>query len=240
VATVQIARNTTIPTHKSEIFSTASDNQTSVEVNILQGERQIARDNRSQGKFHLNGNPSAPRGVPQIEVAFDIDANGILNVTATDKATNKEQNITITASSGISESEIEKMVTDAEEHEAEDAERREAIEARNKLDSMLHSSRKVLEEAGDKIPDDEKLRAEEEFKSAAKVLEDNQEPTSPDELRSALESLEAVAHKLAELMYKGEGMDGEEAGDMGEDADDDEPAGDEGVIDAEFEESPEA
>jgi molecular chaperone DnaK len=242
VATVQIARNTTIPTHKSEIFSTASDNQTSVEVNILQGERQMARDNRSLGKFHLNGIPAAPRGVPQIEVAFDIDANGILNVTATDKATGKEQNITITASSGISESEIEKMVADAEEHEAEDAERREAIEARNKLDSMLHSSRKVLEEAGDKIPDDEKLRAEEEFKSAAKVLEDNAEPTKPDELRAALESLEGVAHRLAELMYKGEGMDGEEAGDMGDDAgaDDEDMGGDEGVIDAEFEESPEA
>ncbi|MBL4636370.1 MAG: molecular chaperone DnaK [Kofleriaceae bacterium] len=233
VSTVQIPRNTTIPTHKAEVFSTASDNQTSVEVHILQGERQMAKDNRSLGKFHLNGIPSAPRGVPQIEVAFDIDANGILNITAKDKATNKEQNITITASSGISESDIERMVTDAEEHEQEDQERREAIEARNKLDSMLHSSRKALEDAGDKIPDDEKLKAEEEFKSATLVLEANQEPTSATELTAALESLEAVAHKLAELMYKDQGG-GDAAGDSEDDLDDD---SDEGVIDAEFEES---
>lgn len=235
VATVQIARNTTIPTHKAEIFSTASDNQTSVEVHILQGERQMAKDNRSLGKFHLNGIPSAPRGVPQIEVAFDIDANGILNVTATDKATNKEQAITITASSGISESDIERMVDDAETHEAEDAQKREAIEARNKLDSMLHSTRKVMEEAGDKIPDADKLRAEEEFKSAEKVLEDNQEPTDADELRAALESLEALAHSLAEHMYKGEGVDPDAGGE--EDDDDMPPAEDDGVIDAEFEET---
>ncbi len=236
VATVQIARNTTIPTHKAEVFSTASDNQTSVEVHILQGERQMAKDNKSLGKFHLNGIPSAPRGVPQIEVAFDIDANGILKVTATDKATNKEQNITITASSGISESEIERMVDDAETHETEDQEKREAIEARNKLDSMLHSTRKVMEEAGDKIPDADKLRAEEEFKSAEQVLADNQEPTKADDLRAALESLEALAHSLAEHMYKGEGVDAD--ADSGAD-DDDGDAGDDddGVIDAEFEET---
>ncbi len=233
VSTIQIPRNTTIPTHKSEVFSTASDNQTSVEVHVLQGERQMAKDNKSLGKFHLNGIPSAPRGVPQVEVAFDIDANGILNVTATDKATNKEQNITISASSGISESEIERMVTDAEEHEAEDQERREAIEARNKLDSMLHSSRKALEEAGDKIPDDEKLRAEEEFKSAEKVLEENAEPTNATDLNAAVESLEKVAHHLAELMYKGQG--GDESAEA-EAADEDE-ASDEDVIDAEFEDS---
>jgi molecular chaperone DnaK len=235
VATVQIPRNTTIPTHKAEVFSTASDNQTSVEVNILQGERQMAKDNRSLGKFHLNGLPAAPRGVPQVEVAFDIDANGILKVTATDKATGKEQNITITSSSGISESEIEKMVQDAEAHASEDAERREAIEARNKLDSMLHSTRKVMEEAGDKIPADERLRAEEEFKSAEKVLEDNKEPTKPDDLRAALESLEALAHRLAEAMYKGQGG-GDDMG--GGDAEEEEEAeGAEGVIDAEFEET---
>ncbi len=236
VATVQIARNTTIPTHKAEIFSTASDNQTSVEVHVLQGERQMAKDNKSLGKFHLNGIPSAPRGVPQIEVAFDIDANGILKVTATDKATNKEQNITITASSGISESEIERMVDDAETHEAEDQEKREAIEARNKLDSMLHSTRKVMEEAGDKIPDADKLRAEEEFKSAEQVLADNQEPTKADDLRAALESLEALAHSLAEHMYKGEGVDAD-ADSGADDEDDDAGDDDDGVIDAEFEET---
>jgi molecular chaperone DnaK len=173
--------------------------------------------------------------VPQIEVAFDIDANGILNVTATDKATNKEQAITITSSSGISESDIERMVNDAEAHEAEDAEKREAIEARNKLDSMLHSTRKVMEEAGDKIPDADKLRAEEEFKSCEKVLEENQEPTKPDDLRAALESLEALAHSLAEHMYKGEGVDPD--ADTGADEEDDEAADDDGVIDAEFEET---
>lgn len=237
VATVQIPRNTTIPTHKAEVFSTASDNQTSVEVNILQGERQMAKDNRSLGKFHLNGIPAAPRGVPQVEVAFDIDANGILNVTATDKATGKEQNITITSSSGISEAEIDRMVEDAETHATEDAGRREAIEARNKLDSMLHSTRKVMEEAGDKIPPEDKLRAEEEFKSAEKVLEDNKEPTKPDELRAALESLEALAHKLAETMYKG-GQDSDDgANGEADDEDDDMPTSGDDVIDAEFEET---
>ncbi len=237
VATVQIPRNTTIPTHKAEVFSTASDNQTSVEVHILQGERQMAKDNRSLGKFHLNGIPSAPRGVPQIEVAFDIDANGILNVTATDKATNKEQAITITASSGISEAEIDRMVSDAESHAAEDAERREAIEARNKLDSMLHSTRKVMEEAGDKIPAEDRLRAEEEFKSAEKVLEEHKEPTKADELRSALESLETLAHRLAELMYKGQGAGDDAGGQDAHDHDHDASASNEGVIDAEFEET---
>jgi molecular chaperone DnaK len=205
----------------------------------MQGERPMARDNRSLGKFHLTGIPPAPRGVPQIEVTFDIDANGILNVTAKDKATGKEQNITITASSGLSEADIDKMVAEAEAHESEDKDRREAIEARNQLDSMLYSTRKLVEDNADKIPDDQKLRAEEEFKSAEKVLEDHKEPTKPDELRAALESLQSVAHSLAEAMYKGQG--GEDMGDMGGGAEDiggeEAPSDDEGVIDAEFEET---
>ncbi|HET6612112.1 MAG TPA: molecular chaperone DnaK [Kofleriaceae bacterium] len=236
VSTVLIPRNTTIPTRKSEVFSTASDNQTSVEVHVLQGERPMARDNRTLGKFHLNGIPAAPRGVPQVEVTFDIDANGILNVGAKDKATNKEQNITITASSGLSDADIEKMVSDAEQHEAEDKERREAIEAKNQLDSLVYNTRKLVEENGDKIPDEEKLRAEEELKSADKVLEDNAEPTKPDDLRAALESLQQVAHRVAEAMYKGAGG---QAADGGEEpaAEEARPGDGDGVIDAEFEET---
>ena len=243
VSTVQIPRNTTIPTRKSETFSTASDNQTSVEVHVLQGERQMATDNRTLGKFHLTGLPPAPRGIPQIEVTFDIDANGILNVTAKDKGTGKEQAITITASSGLSDSEIQKMVDDAESHQEEDKARRDAIEARNQLDSLLYNTKKLVEDNSDKIPEPEKLAAEEEFKRAQEVLDANKEPTQPEELRAAFESLQQVAHKLAEAMYKGGG--GDEAGGGGdpeadfEEADDEAPAsgGDEGVIDAEFEET---
>jgi molecular chaperone DnaK len=231
VSTVLIARNTTIPTRKSEIFSTASDNQTSVEVHVLQGERQMARDNRTLGKFHLTGIPAAPRGVPQVEVTFDIDANGILNVTAKDKATGKEQAITITASSGLSESDIDKMVKEAETHEAEDKQRREAIDAKNQLDTMIYSTRKLVDENGSKFSDADKLMAEEGIKSAQEVLEANPEPTEPGELQSALEALQQVAHKLAEALYKGQGAGagGERPGAA--------PGGEEDVIDAEFEEN---
>ncbi len=236
VSTVLIPRNTTIPTRKSEIFSTASDNQTSVEVHVLQGERPMARDNRTLGKFHLQGIPPAPRGVPQIEVTFDIDANGILNVGAKDRATNKEQSITITASSGLSEADIQKMVKDAEAHAAEDKERKEAIEARNQLDSLVYNTRKLVEENSDKIPDAEKLRVEEELKSADQVLEANKEPTSPGDLRAALESLQAAAHKVAEAMYRGAAPpDGGNGSGDGVSPDEEQPK-DEGVIDAEFEE----
>jgi molecular chaperone DnaK len=170
-------------------------------------------------------------------VTFDIDANGILNVTAKDKATGKEQNITITASSGLSESDINRMVEEAEAHESEDKDRREAIEARNQLDSLLYSTRKLVEENSDKVPDDMKLKAEEEFKSAESVLEAHKEPTKPEELRAALESLQTIAHGLAEAMYKGQG--GDAGGPDGGFASEEEaaPAEDEGVIDAEFEET---
>lgn len=241
VSTVLIPRNTTIPTRKSETFSTAADNQTSVEVHVSQGERPMAKDNRTLGKFHLTGIPSAPRGVPQVEVTFDIDANGILNVTAKDKATNKEQNITITASSGISDSEIDQMVQDAEANEEGDKLRREAIEARNQLDSLLYGTKKIVEENGDKIADEDKLQAEEEFKNAQSVLDENADPTDPEPLRAALESLQTVAHKVAEAMYKG--GEGEDMGadgaapDMGDMGDQAPPPTDDGVIDAEFEET---
>jgi molecular chaperone DnaK len=232
VSTVLIARNTTIPTRKSEIFSTASDNQTSVEVHVLQGERQMARDNRTLGKFHLTGIPAAPRGVPQVEVTFDIDANGILNVTAKDKATGKEQAITITASSGLSEADIKRMVDDAETHEEEDKNRRAAIDAKNQLDTMIYSTKKLVEENGSKFSDADKLMAEEGIKSAKEVLDANAEPTDPSELQAALERLQQVAHKLAEALYKGQ---------AGAAADEQRPGGsttpEEDVIDAEFEET---
>jgi len=245
VSTVLIQRNTTIPTRKSEVFSTASDNQTSVEVHVLQGERPMAKDNRTLGKFHLDGIPSAPRGVPQVEVTFDIDANGILSVNAKDKATSKEQHITITASSGLSDSEINKMVEDAESNAAEDKARRDAIEARNQLDSLLYNTKKLVEENPDKIPDTEKLRAEEEFKNAESVLERQKDPTDPEELKAALESLQQAAHKVAEAMYRGSAAQDDDGGNGGgeppmadEDARAAEPPADDGdVIDAEFEET---
>jgi molecular chaperone DnaK len=150
--TTLITRNTTIPTRKSEVFSTATDSQTSVEVHVLQGERPMARDNRTLGRFHLVGLPPAPRGVPQVEVAFDIDANGIVNVTATDKATGKEQKITISGSSGLSKADVDRMVKDAASHEAEDKQRREVIDARNQADALAYQAEKTVNENREKVP----------------------------------------------------------------------------------------
>src|SRR5512143_2713368 len=201
--TTLIPRNTTIPTRKSETFSTAADNQTSVEVHVLQGERPMARDNRTLGKFHLDGIPPAPRGVPQIEVTFDIDANGIVNVTAKDKATSKEQHITITASSGLNEAEIKKMVEQAQAHEAEDKKRREAIEARNQLDSLHDNTQKLVDENRDKLPESERVAVEEELKRAKDVLERNKDASDAAALRQGIDDLQKAAHKLAEAMYRG-------------------------------------
>ena len=198
VFTKLIERNTTIPTRKSEIFSTAADNQTSVEVHVLQGEREMARDNRTLGKFHLVGIPSAPRGVPQVEVAFDIDANGIVHVSAKDLGTNKEQKITISASSGLKDDDIERMVKDAESHSAEDKERRQQVEARNKLDSMIYSTEKTYEEHKEKLGPDEKGELERALADARKALEG--EPSAA-ELEAAFERLTKASHKLAEVMY---------------------------------------
>ena len=199
VATRLIERNTTIPTRKSEIFSTAADNQTSVEIHVLQGERAMARDNRTLGKFHLVGIPAAPRGMPQIEVAFDIDANGIVNVSAKDLGTSKEQKITITASSGLNKDEIEKMTRDAEMHAAEDQKDREGIEAKNKLDGLVYSTEKVLKENRDKVPESDAAALDQAISSAKSVLEHSKETS---ELNAALEELTRASHKLAEVMYQ--------------------------------------
>ncbi|MDP9268117.1 MAG: molecular chaperone DnaK [Acidobacteriota bacterium] len=198
VATAMIPRNTTIPTRKTETFSTAADNQTSVEVHVLQGERPLARDNRTLGKFHLTGLPPAPRGVPQIQVTFDIDANGILNVTAKDTATGKDQKITITSSSGLSKEEVERMAKDAEAHADEDKKRREEIEARNQLDALVYSVEKMLREQGDKISQAERGDVENALADAKKSLDG----TDPAAMNSAREKLTAASHKLAEAMYK--------------------------------------
>jgi molecular chaperone DnaK len=209
VTTKLIERNTTIPTRKSEIFSTAADNQTSVEVHVLQGEREMARDNRTLGRFHLVGIPPAPRGVPQIEVSFDIDANGIVNVSAKDLGTGKEQKITITASSGLDDKAIERMVKDAEAHSEEDKRRRQQVEARNRLDSLVYSTEKTYEENKEKLGAAEKGELEEALAEAKKALE--QEDLST--LERAAERLTAASHKLAEAMYRQ--APGAEAGGQG-------------------------
>src|SRR5262252_7848861 len=198
VATPMIPRNTTIPTKKTETFSTAADSQTSVEVHVLQGERPMATQNRTLGKFHLTGIPPAPRGVPQIEVTFDIDANGILNVTAKDTATGKDQKITITSSSGLSKEEVERMAKDADAHSAEDKAKREEIEAKNQLDSMVYNIEKMLKEHGDKISGSERGDVENALADAKKALEG----TDSAAMNSARERLQAASHKLAEQMYK--------------------------------------
>ena len=199
VATPMIPRNTTIPTKKTETFSTAADNQTEVEVHVLQGERPMAGQNRTLGKFKLAGLPPAPRGVPQIEVTFDIDANGILNVTAKDNATGKDTRITITSSSGLSKEEVEKMAREAESHAAEDKEKREQIEARNQLDGMVYNIEKMLKDAGEKVQAAEKSDVETALAEAKKTLEGS---PSAQELKNAHEKLTAASHKLAEAMYK--------------------------------------
>jgi len=199
VFTKLIERNTTIPTRKSEIFSTAADNQTSVEVHVLQGEREMARDNRTLGKFHLVGIPAAPRGVPQVEVAFDIDANGIAHVSAKDLGTGKEQKITITASSGLNDSDIDRMVKEAESHRSEDQERRRQVEARNKLDTLVYQTEKTYDEHKEKLGPDEKGELERAIAEAKKALEG--EPSASD-LEAAGERLTKASHKLAEVMYR--------------------------------------
>jgi molecular chaperone DnaK len=229
VATPMIARNTTIPTKKTETFSTAADSQTEVEVHVLQGERPMAAQNRTLGKFKLSGIPPAPRGVPQIEVTFDIDANGILNVTAKDNATGKDQKITITSSSGLSKDEVERMAKDAEAHAAEDKEQRDTIEARNGLDSMVYNVEKMLKDAGDKVSGSDKSDVEAALEDAKKTLAGTPKAS---ELNEARERLTTASHKLAEAMYKANaGQPTEQAGQA---APAEEPKKDEEVIDAEY------
>jgi molecular chaperone DnaK len=235
VATAMIPRNTTIPTKKSETFSTAADNQTEVEVHVMQGERPMAAQNRTLGKFKLGGIPSAARGVPQIEVTFDIDANGILNVSAKDNATGKDAKITITSSSGLSKEEVERMAKDAEAHAAEDKEAKEKIEARNQLDSMVYNVEKMLKEGGEKVEASDKTEVETALADAKTAL--SGEPDA-SELNTAREKLTTASHKLAEALYKANAA--APAGDAPTDGDAaaagtaDEAKKDEGVIDAEY------
>jgi molecular chaperone DnaK len=230
-----IARNTTIPTKKTETFSTFADNQSEVEVHVLQGERSMAQDNRTLGKFKLGGIVPAPRGVPQIEVTFDIDANGILNVQAKDRGTGKDQKITITSSSGLSKDEVERMARDAEAHASEDKEKREQIEARNGLDNMVYNIEKMLKESGDKVSGSEKSEVESALADAKKTLEGS---PSASELNAAREKLTAASHKLAEAMYKATAnaapTDGAQAAAGTTAETGTEAKKDEGVIDAEY------
>ncbi len=198
VATPQIERNTTIPTRKSQVFSTASDSQTQVEIHILQGERPMAVDNKSLGKFILDGIPPAPRGIPQIEVTFDIDANGILKVTAADKASGRSQHITITASSGLAKEEVERMRKEAEEHAADDKKKRDLIEARNTADSSIYGAEKALTELGDKVPDEMKAEVRAAVDEVKKVKEGEDEPA----IRKAVDALSQVVQKVGAAAYQ--------------------------------------
>jgi len=198
VFTKLIERNTTIPTRKSEIFSTAADNQTSVEVHVLQGEREMAAYNKTLGKFQLVGIPPAPRGIPKIEVTFDIDANGIVNVSAKDLATNKEQKITISSSTNLAKDEIERMVREAEQHADEDRKKREEADVRNNTDQLVYHTEKTLKEHGDKLPADEKANIEAALNKARKALEGS----DIEAIRQAGEELTQSSHKLAQIMYE--------------------------------------
>jgi molecular chaperone DnaK len=204
VMTVLIPRNTTIPTRKTEMFSTAADNQTSVEIHVLQGERPVASGNRTLGKFHLMGIPPAPRGMPQVEVTFDIDANGILNVSAKDMATNKEQKITITASTGLSKEEAEKMRKEAESHSDEDKAKIAEAEARNRCDNLVYQTEKLIRENRDKLPEADVKSAEEAVEAAKRALAEG----GTDRLNSAAEELTKASHKLAEAMYRAQAASG--------------------------------
>jgi len=213
VLTTLIPRNTTIPTRKSEVFSTAADSQPSVEVHVLQGERPMARDNRTLGRFHLDGIPLAPRGVPQIEVTFDIDANGIVNVSAKDKGTGKEQKITITASSGLSKDEVDRMMREAESHAAEDKRRKEEVETRNQADQTVYGTEKMLREMGEKVPAADRAAIEAAINDVKSATEKN----DPAATKSALERLTAAQHKLAESLYAQAGSAGAPGGSAGPD-----------------------
>ena len=197
IMTKMIDRNTTIPTSKTEVYSTAADNQTSVEINVLQGERELARDNKSLGKFQLTGIPAARRGVPQIEVTFDIDANGIVKVSAKDKGTGKEQQITISGSTALSDDEVDRMVKDAEAHAEEDKKQKEEVEVRNQTDSLCYSTEQTLNELGDKVSADVKSKAEAAIADAKKALEGS----DVEAIKAAAESLQSVAYELAQVVY---------------------------------------
>ena len=224
VMTKMIDRNTTIPTSKTEIYSTAADNQTSVEINVLQGERELARDNKSLGKFQLTGIPAARRGVPQIEVTFDIDANGIVKVSAKDKGTGKEQQITISGSTALSDDEVDRMVKDAEAHAEEDKKQKEEVEVRNQADSLVYSTEQTLNELGDKVNADLKGKTEAAIADAKKALEGS----DIEAIKSSSEALQSVAYELAQIVY----ADAQQASGASDGA---AAAGDDDVVDADFE-----
>ncbi|MDP2402160.1 MAG: Hsp70 family protein, partial [Actinomycetota bacterium] len=225
VMTKLIERNTTIPTRKSEVFTTAADNQTSVEVHVLQGEREMAADNKTLGKFHLMNIPAAPRGVPQVEVAFDIDANGIVNVSAKDLGTGQEQKITITGTTALSDEEIDRMVTDADSHADEDRKKKEAAEARNMADTLVYQSEKTLKDLGDKVPEETKSEVEAALEETRKVLEGE----DVDEIKASTEKLQTASYKLAEIMYA------DAQSEAGSDEADESAADDEDVVEADYE-----
>lgn len=226
VSTALITRNTTVPTSKSEVFSTASDNQTSVEINVLQGERPMAADNKSLGRFILDGIPPAPRGVPQVEVTFDLDANGILNVKAKDKATGKEQSIKITGSTGLTDEEIKRMTKEAEEHAKEDEAKKEEIETRNHADALIYQAEKSLKDAGDKVPADVKSDVE----AKIKALKDIQAAGPVDEVKTKTEELSQALSKIGESMYKGTESGGTKTPDDQTPGEEAKPAGDSGDV----------
>jgi len=235
VMTKLIQKNTTIPTKAQQVFSTADDNQSAVTIHVLQGERDVASGNKSLGQFNLEGIPPSPRGMPQIEVTFDIDANGILHVSAKDKATGKENKITIKASSGLSEAEIERMVKDAESHAEEDRKLLETVQARNGLDAMVHSVRKSLGEYGDKVGSDDKEKIEAALKDAEELLKNQQ--ADKDALEAKSEALMKASQKLGEAMYAQSQAEAQAAGGAGGQGGDGSGAKqpeDEKVVDAEF------